>query len=147
MDNINIQCIVDNLFSVLPLFKKKLFKPNKCIEEIDLSPSHLQILFFLNGTGSSHISDIGKGLNISKPNMTPLIKKLINKKLVKKVRDEKDKRYVNIEITDKGKELVSKHKLFAAQNLRDKLSKLSVKDLEKLYNALNELKEVISKIE
>ncbi len=147
MDTKNIQPIADTLFSIIPLFKKKLFRLDKCDETHDLSPSHFQILFFLNDHGKVPISEVGKGLNISKPNMTPLIKKLINKELVEKVRDKQDKRYVNVGITDKGKRFISDHKKYIVKNLKKKLSKLSDNDLKKLSTSLNELKEIISKLD
>lgn len=147
MDNKNIESIVDSLFSVLPLLKKKLLRPDKYDEENDLSPSHLQILFFLDDVGRMPISEVGKGLNIAKPNMTPLIKKLIDKKLINRVREKQDKRYVNIEISFEGKKFIEQHRLFVAENLKGKLCKLSQSDLEKLSKSLDELKDVISKLD
>ncbi|MDK2918392.1 MAG: hypothetical protein PWQ37_1125 [Candidatus Petromonas sp.] len=147
MNNKNIESIVDSLFLLLPLFKKKLLRPDKYDEENDLSPSHLQILFFLDDVGRVPISEIGKGLNISKPNMTPLIKKLINKKFVEKIRDQEDRRYVHVDITPIGKKFIDEHKLLISQRLKDKLSILNQKDLQKLSKSLDELKEIISKLD
>jgi DNA-binding MarR family transcriptional regulator len=76
-----------------------------------------------------------------------LIKKLINKKFVEKIRDQEDRRYVHVDITPIGKKFIDEHKLLISQRLKDKLSILNQKDLQKLSKSLDELKEIISKLD
>ncbi|RKD30105.1 MarR family winged helix-turn-helix transcriptional regulator [Thermohalobacter berrensis] len=147
MNNNSLEPIVESIFSILPLFKKKLIKPHKHNKAIDLSPSHLQILFLLDDLGKLPISEIGKHLFISKPNMTPLIQKLIKENLVERIRNEEDRRYIDIQITKKGKELIENHKALVAGNLKKKLANLSEEDLKELSLSLNKVKEIISKLD
>jgi len=145
--NYTIQTIVDGLFSFLPLLKRKLFKPEKYDEHNDLSQSHLHILFYLDNLGKMPISDIAKGLNISKSNMSPLIKKLFEHKFIERVKDENDKRFILVDISEIGKNLIDEHKKNVTNNLIIKLSKLDKTDLEKLSKSLHDIKQVISKLD
>ncbi len=146
MNNKYIESIVDSIFAIFPLFKKKLPKPNHHIDN-DLTHSHFQILFLLDDIGQLPISEIGKSLYISKPNMSPLIQKLLDKDLVDKIRDEKDRRYININLSKRGKEFLEDHRARVAENLRIKLSSLNKEDLKELAQSLHSVKKIMSKIE
>ncbi|MTI69230.1 MAG: MarR family transcriptional regulator [Firmicutes bacterium] len=143
-----LDSLAKNLFSILPLFKKKLIKPEENMKNLlDLSPSHIQILFFLESEGKHSISEIGEKLYISKSNMTPLINKLIDNNLAERIRDENDRRYVNIGITNKGKRLTESHRTLVANNLKDRLQGLSKKDLKELSKSIESVKNIISKLD
>ncbi|WP_425448356.1 MarR family transcriptional regulator [Dethiothermospora halolimnae] len=147
MENKDFESVVDSLFSILPVFSKKLIRPDKYNENIGLSQSHFQVLFLIEDSEQLSISEIGKQLCISKPNMTPIVRKLINKKLIKKIRNEEDKRYINIKLTKKGKELIEKHKESVTNNLKSKLLDLEDNDITDLSISLKTVKEILLKIE
>lgn len=143
----NFKSIVDSLFSILPLFKKKLIKPPDGEEDTDLSPSHYQVLFVIEDLGMMPISQIAKTLYISKSNMTPLIRKLIKKGFVERLRDKNDRRYVNIALTEQGQQFIEEHRSLIAENLNDKLTNLSQEDLQELARSLASVKKIFSKID
>jgi len=147
MDEENLEPIVDSMFSILPLFKKKLIKPCTCSDEDGLSPTHYQILFLLDDLGMLSVSEIARNLYVSKPNMTPLIQKLIDRGLVERLRNEEDRRYVNINLTQNGREFLEHHKTFILNGLKKKLSKLKEDELEKLSESLQHVREIISKLD
>jgi len=147
MDIKQLDTVVDSLVSVLPLFIKKMIKPDKYNESYDLSHSHLQIIFMLDDMGKVTMSDIAGHLSIAKPNVTPLVQKLIDKELVERIRDEIDRRIIYISLTFKGEEFMSEHRRIISENLRRKLSGLSKEDLEELTQALYSLRKIITKIE
>lgn len=142
-----LDIVIESLFSVIPLFKKKLFKPNQFNETSVLSPSHYHILYYVAEKGCMPISEIGKGINISKPNMSPLVNTLIKLNFIKKVKDQYDKRFTNIDLTHEGKAYLEEHKMIVAKELKDKLSKLELNDLSTLANSLHDLKKILMKID
>lgn len=147
MNIVKLEEVVDDLILILPSLRKKLMVAYKFHKDSDLSPSHLRIVFLLNNLGSMPVSVLAKRLFIAKPNMTPLIQKLIDKGLVKRVSNEEDRRIINIALTEKGHEYMNEQKQLLTYNLRMKLSSLKNEDLEKLSIALKYMKEVFSKIE
>ena len=147
MKNEKFQEIAENLFVVVPLFKKKFIRYDMYKEHINLSPSHFHILFILDDMGKLPITEIAKLLNISKTNVTPLIQKLVNKDFVTRITSEEDRRYINIDITTQGKAFLANHKLMVMDDLGRRISGFSDLELEKLSNALKDIKELISKID
>ena len=53
-----------------------------------------------------NISEISKSLSITPPSTTEFVKNLINKGYLEKHIDQKDKRFIEITLTDDGKEIV-----------------------------------------
>ena len=53
-----------------------------------------------------NISEISKSLSITPPSTTEFVKNLINKGYLEKHIDQKDKRFIEVTLTDEGKEIV-----------------------------------------
>lgn len=146
MNDKKLEIIIQNFITIMPLFKKKLTKP-KCLENHDnLNHSHFQILVALNEQGRSSISDIAKKLLISTPNMTKLLNKLIDDGFVERIPDQKDRRIINIELTQKGKNHVDNAFEDLVLTFKERLSSLPDEQLDKLNNSLENLKEVLIEI-
>ena len=80
--------IVDHLLSLVPLFIANLcFLEN--FSQRHMPPSHTQVLLLLHENGTLAVSEIGKRLAISRPNMTPLLNKLIQEELIERHYSEK----------------------------------------------------------
>jgi len=142
----NLENIAQNLMATFPLIFKKLLKKEESGICKNLTPSHTQIMCLLENFGSMPISEIGKKLCISPPNMTPLIDKLIEENLVERIPNSRDRRIVNINLTDKGKEFLKKYKESIVNNLKSKLSDLTEEEQAELNTILGRLKEIILKI-
>jgi DNA-binding MarR family transcriptional regulator len=97
--------------------------------------------------GTSSISEVAKNLEISKPNMTPIIDKLIAQGLINRYNDPNDRRVLRIELTDKAYELIKKREEILKNNLAEKISSLTVEDLEALSKHIIGITNIISKIE
>lgn len=146
MEDKKLQDIVENLFLIPPLFNKKLVKYD-IYEDIDLTLPHFQALFILEETGVMSVTELAKALMISKPNVTPIVQKLVDKGFVERFQDKKDRRYIYIKLTKDGMAFLSRHKAIVTEGLKKKLSSICITDLDKLANALTDLKDVLGKIE
>ncbi|MGF7118989.1 MarR family winged helix-turn-helix transcriptional regulator [Methanobacterium oryzae] len=140
--------LVENLLIYYPLFYRKVktsINDEKCLKygKVD---GYYQILGILMAWGPSHISKIGKELHISKPNMTPLIDKLVNDKMVKRIRSEEDRRIVNIEITEEGKKFMIEAREVVEENIKENLHNLNENEFETLYESLENIKKIVLKI-
>ena len=66
--------------------------------------SHVQVLAMLDHRGSLSITEISNSFGIAKPNITPLVDRLIEDGLVMRERNSADRRVVNVVICEKGRE-------------------------------------------
>ncbi|GLC30069.1 MarR family winged helix-turn-helix transcriptional regulator [Clostridium omnivorum] len=146
MEDKKLQDIVESLFLIPPLFNKKLVKYD-IYEDIDLTLPHFQAMFILEETGVMSVTELAKALMVSKPNVTPIVQKLVDKDFVERFQDKKDRRYIYIKLTESGTDFLSKHKDIVTEGLKKKLSSISKRDLEKLAIALTDLKDILGKIE
>ncbi len=147
MDEEKMNKMVDDLYLLRPLFRRKLFKHKKMLKQGQMPHSYYHVLGVLIKRGDLPMSEIGRRVHISKSNMTSLIDKLVEKELVKRVPDEKDRRVINIAITDKGKGLLWNWKKRSNNEIKRSLSALSDEDLEKFYQSVENIKDILSKLE
>ena len=91
-------------------------------------------------------SEVGKKLVISTPNMTKLLTKLIEEDMVERIPEEKDRRIININLTDKGHEYLDSQFAEIKSALKDKFSSLPYDKLDKFNDSLITLKEVLNEI-
>ncbi|RDC48246.1 MarR family transcriptional regulator [Acinetobacter sp. RIT592] len=112
-----------------------------------LPPSHVKVIFYLLNNGSSSISDIASNLEISKPNMTPIIDKLLRDDLVQRTEDPNDRRIVRIALTQKALDISAEHKRRLKESLFTKLSTLSNDDLIQMQDLVSQLTNIIVKLD
>jgi DNA-binding MarR family transcriptional regulator len=115
-------------------------------KEFSLPRSHYILLAVLKEKKTATMSEICNILYISKPNLTSIIDSLIERKLVKREYDKKDRRIIRIQITEKGEETMKMKKIFIKNELKSIFEKLNEKDMDNLYKSFKNIKEILSKI-
>lgn len=143
LDDEILNQMVDDLYMLFPLFKKKLLKHEKTDR---LPPSYYHVLKVLMKHGELPMSEVGRMVYISKSNMTSLIDKLVENRLVKRLPDKRDRRVINIDITDKGIELLMNWRKLSNEDIKMNLSTISDDELEKFYDSVETMKIIILKI-
>ncbi len=73
--------------------------------KISLSKPELLIIDYLARQNELTMSQLAKALNIGLSTATGVVDRLVEKKLVGRIRDKKDRRVVRIALTKKGQEL------------------------------------------
>ncbi len=101
-DEALIDSVSQNLFLTLPIFRKRLLHMDVIQREFSIPLSHVQVMAMLNDNGAMNVSEISRRLGIAKPNITPLIDRLIEQGYVERNRDEADRRMVNVHICENG---------------------------------------------
>ncbi len=146
MENKDYDKIAENLLMFFPLFRGALIKIAEKEKSMNIFNMQYAIMGTLYKKGSLPVSEIGKLLGISKPNMTALTDKLITEKRVKRMADPNDRRVVRIDLTEKGKQTLHKAKAMVKEEFREKLSGLEKSEVEQLSKDLESVKKIISKI-
>jgi DNA-binding MarR family transcriptional regulator len=114
----------------------------------DIAPHHVVVMKILaEAIGTSHPSELGETVGIAKSQMTHSIDRLIELGMVRRQHDTKDRRRINIQLTQKGKTTLARAERLLKDRWRARLSSLQEGDLEKLADSLGNMAEILTKIE
>lgn len=136
-----------NLFNLMFLLQHKLVRPQNMVRECPIPHSHVKLIYFLKNNGSYSMSEVASILNISRSNMTPIVDKLIAEGFLIRYEDKNDRRIIRIEITQKAIEFIHSIEERIRENLREKLSKLSIEDAVLLSENVSSALEIILKLQ
>ncbi len=141
------QEIIQNLLGAIPVIHRKLTAVLDDGVGQGLTHYHFAILGMLSRTESLTASEIGRRLIVSKPQMTAIIDKLVDSGLVARQPDSKDRRIINIYLTEQGKEVLDKAVRLVQKNFEKKFTQLSREDLDLLCQSLRNIRNIGVKIE
>lgn len=144
-NKISIDLSIENLISIHPLLSKSFTKSIRT--KTNLNPGSLYVLGVLRRHDILSMSEIGCKLSMPKPHVTNLVDKLIAEDMVERLFDPKDRRIVNIRITEKGIDDFNAIKLEISQELRIRLEKLSAEKLDILAEASQQIKDILIEME
>ena len=141
-----VERIAQGIFQAQPLLKKRLTKLSAIQSEQGIPLSHVQVLSMLQEVGSMSVSEISKRFGIAKPNITPLVDRLVNAGLVDRVRSETDRRVVNIVILDAGRQRLQQIESALNEHVASWQHMLTAEEFVRLADALDDLVEILGKI-
>ncbi|WP_228851833.1 MarR family winged helix-turn-helix transcriptional regulator [Aegicerativicinus sediminis] len=111
---------------------------NEFFKEFDISPQQFNILRILNGaSGPLKVQTVKERMIDRAPNATRLMDKLCAKELIQRINCSEDRRVVNVEITDKGKNLLNKIPDDFSENL---LKNITEEEAEALSRILDKIR-------
>ena len=144
MDKNQLSVLAANIISIKPLFYKTLGKPMPW--NSDITPGAYYLMLYLKKHHSLSMSELGKMLLISKPNVTALVNKLIAKGFVERSSDKLDRRIIMISLSEKGNQFVEKSNKKYLEYTKKRLLSLTDAELELFSNSLQHVKDILSKI-
>ncbi|MFC5470109.1 MarR family winged helix-turn-helix transcriptional regulator [Cohnella suwonensis] len=134
--------------NVVPLLHKKLMRSLPAdAKSLNLTRSSFEILRVLYERRKATISELCSLMHISRPNMTPLLDKLEELRLVLRQSAEGDRRVTEVVITEEGESYCSHIRELFLEQIRSKLATLGEEDLAELGDCLATLKKIAGKIE
>ena len=140
-----LEHLYDMLFQAWPLMRRKLLPSSAQQAEFGMPLSHVQVLVMLDHRGSLSITEISNSFGIAKPNITPLVDRLIEEGLVMRERNSADRRVVNVVICEKGRERLADIYRDLCDNLFDWTRTLSQEDMTAFNAALETIVRLLSK--
>ncbi len=95
----------ENITRILDAFDgmSRVFAAMECFQGASISKPELLALEAISREEGLMMSDLGKRLDISLSTATGIIDRLIEKKIVKRERNDGDRRVVRVVLTDKGR--------------------------------------------
>jgi MarR family transcriptional regulator, organic hydroperoxide resistance regulator len=106
--------------------------------DFDITVEQFHILRHV-AKGSGSISELAQAKHISRPAISQAVDMLVNKGLLTRCQDERDRRFVKLELTEDGAALLSALFERSRQWMTEKLSILSDEDLHALLRAFQSL--------
>ncbi len=112
-------------------------------ERFNVSNIEIDILRLLQIEGDQKMKDIGKSVNVKLSNLTNIIDRLEEQKLVKRVNSKSDRRSIFVHVTTKGKKLLNDY----GELLRELSSRMREVMQKEQFGAFLEGLERISMVE
>ena len=136
----------ENISNLTLMLHSNLANPHTISKSCDIPQSHMRVLFILRWHEKQTMSEIAKFLGISKPNLTPIIDRLIEEGYVERSENKKDRRILLISLKDKGVDYLESLNDKVKQHTREKLESLSEEDLSSLHIYSEKMIEIIDKL-
>lgn len=138
--------IAKKLSNLMPLIMRKLMRPLGQLTRNITSPLHMNIMTILSEMEMCTMTELSNEMHISKPQMTPIIDKLVDNGFVKKEHDNVDRRSRRISITSIGLNFLDNINNNVTSIMKIIIEDLDKDDLISLNHALDDLYRIISKI-
>lgn len=115
-------------------------------QDLDLNPTNRRALLILLDRGATTMTRLHGLIGLEKGSLTSVVDQLIAKGLVKRQRNQNDRRKLDISLTTAGtKKAIILRKAMAA-HVRRRLDKLTEKDRQTFYRAINTLADIVPKL-
>ena len=136
-------------FSELPIIayriSRKLAQGKNIDEQRFVSGMQFHAMFILHKKGKLNMTELAGYLIMTRQQLTKLVDSLVEKGLVERGADPKNRRYVMIELSENGRAFMEEmvdHQFRAASRF---FSSLSEEDAKRFTDALTVIKEIFSK--
>lgn len=124
----------NELFEMYRIINKRWNQEWNKFSENGYSVTHTMVLEILETEGRQMASSLSSALSITTGGMTGIVDKLEGEGLVSKTRNNRDRRVVYLEITEKGSDLLKVLLVQRLQFMRSFFSSLSEHELHALLN-------------
>ena len=112
------------------------------MDPTSLKPIEIKMLNLLNSKGGMQINAIAEELSVTGPWITGIVKALQQKGYVKKVRNEGDRRRLNVTITPSGKKILVRSMDTYLKAVGGLLDKLSAEDIDEFKRLLSKISDI-----
>jgi DNA-binding MarR family transcriptional regulator len=102
----------------------------------EITFQNLLIIKALEGSNGTHMNAISELLNISKAQMTQSIDKLVALGMVSRQDSTKDRRKIDVFLTEEGKRVLEEVDIIIKGKIMEKISDLSNTELDTLFKSL-----------
>ncbi|PLR99096.1 MarR family winged helix-turn-helix transcriptional regulator [Bacillus sp. T33-2] len=146
MSEKNIQDLVDRYIAVSFSVTKKGESLIKEQIGSDLTSDQHYTLRYINRVGSCTSSELAEEFEVKKSAITAIINRMWEKGLIKRTRDENDRRVVYLTLTDKGAELYKKTEERIHKLVGSFISKFDASEIKQFIDTYEKLNKVLIEI-
>ena len=130
----------DEIGRLYPAVYRRFHVSRRPIGGSDLTPRMLGVLHHLSASGPLTLGELATHLGLSKATTTELVTRVEERKLVDRMRDERDRRRVYVWLTDMGRQRAAAHsRVLADDELLAAVDRMAPTDRESLITGLRAL--------
>ncbi|MCV9899179.1 MULTISPECIES: MarR family transcriptional regulator [unclassified Exiguobacterium] len=141
------QDAADQFVKLIPLIRRKLLRRSDFPQIPNLNFSHFHLLMLIEDEGAVTNGRISETLSIAPPNVTPLITKLLNEGYITRVPDERDRRVIWNQLTEKGERILLERRDSFRRLFEERLAFLNEDETDRLFESLKTLTEIVEKMD
>ncbi|MGI1822486.1 MarR family winged helix-turn-helix transcriptional regulator [Exiguobacterium sp. TRN 1102] len=141
------QDAADQFVKLIPLIRRKLLRRSDFPQIPNLNFSHFHLLMLIEDEGAVTNGRISETLSIAPPNVTPLITKLLNEGYITRVPDERDRRVIWNQLTEKGERILLERRDSFRRLFEERLAFLNEDETDRLIESLKTLTEIVVKMD
>ncbi|NJD01755.1 MAG: MarR family transcriptional regulator [Ruminiclostridium sp.] len=119
----------------------------RCFEDIGITMPQSLVISALFKSSEMKLTDLSKKINLSNSTVSGIIDRLERQQLVVRTRSEEDRRVVYLKVTPKLKELKNEFHSKAEKSFEELLGTGSPEEIEKIFEGLKTLREILRNIE
>ncbi len=135
-----------DLLLLYPLIRRKLLRTDSFLKAHRLSLSHLAVLALLQDGLPATVSGLAVRLGIAKPNITPLLDRLVLEGLVSRGHSEKDRRRVSVALLPAGQALLGEFQAACSESVRQQTARLTPSDFASLVRSVQKLRSCLERL-
>ena len=141
--------VTEELLIIQPLIfrniRKRFVKTALNDINLNVAPLHMEIMLLLERDGKLSVSEISEKLQIAKAQLTHYLDKVVQLKMVKRQEGTDDRRITYISLTNRGKNILQKQKVYIKNALMETLDSLTDAELVDISASLGKLRDLFSK--
>jgi DNA-binding MarR family transcriptional regulator len=104
--------------------------------ELKMTIAQLKSLFFISAKGKTNFKKLADALEVTPPNITGIIDRLVEQGLVSRTENSEDRRIMLLQMTEKGQELVNHLHENKFQKMRNVMINMSEDELKAMMTGL-----------
>jgi DNA-binding MarR family transcriptional regulator len=145
MNDINIDRILDNMFSIMLVIHKKILRMNLDGDADNLNRLHMAVMGVLSTT-SVTMTELAKTLMMTKPQLTHVVDRLVKLGIVERQPDAMDRRVIHVALTDNGRKTFKDMRQKVKEKIKNRLASLTSEELNQMSTALETLRNIVGKL-
>jgi DNA-binding MarR family transcriptional regulator len=129
--------ILEQLAPLIARQRKALVQAG-CFRQI--SSTHLHVLYMLVGRDGTTMSRLADQLDVSMPNVTGIVERMVERGLVERARPEDDRRVVEVRITAAGRATLDEIDTVKRQEMANVIRRLTPEQQERALRAFTDMR-------
>ncbi|AGK98426.1 MarR family winged helix-turn-helix transcriptional regulator [Clostridium pasteurianum] len=138
--------VVDKLLLLLPTLEKRLIRPLELEIKPSLSILQYNALFIMKNDEILTMSELSNKMCISKQQLTPMVDKLIDNELVERMTNEKDRRIINVRLSERGYNFLNDSKAEITEALKKRMEVFDQDEVNTLLKAIDDIYSITKKL-